>query len=101
MRKLSILILLVGLTALAGDTVGPKARDVGRFRLLRAPVTYATDRTKVEVNTILKIDSLSGDTWLLKAAIKSGEVFEYWSPLENNQARQKTAGPALDSQTNR
>lgn len=102
MRKPILLVCLVALTAVAGDP-GPKSRDVGRFRLLRTALTYATDRSKIEVNTVLKIDSMTGETWILKAGMSGKDVAEYWSHLENNQARQRagTVGPWTEFQTNR
>lgn len=69
MRKLIILIFLVGLTALAGDTL-PRSKDVGRYRLLRAPVTYVTPKGPLQFEAVFKIDSMTGDTWMFKASIK-------------------------------
>lgn len=77
MRKYILLLCLLAVTCFAGDP-GPKSKDVGRYRLLRAPVTVAVDKTLMQVEAVFKIDSVTGDTWMFKSGSVKGQVIERW-----------------------
>lgn len=85
-----MVVCLVSLVALGDESTGPKNRDVGRYRLLRASVT-TLGRGAAKDDTVFKIDSLTGRVWLFKPVIigtnlieEFDEIYDYSPPVDYN-----------------
>lgn len=82
MRLLLFSCLVLALTSLAGDT--PNSRQVARYRLLHARVSVqAPTGEMLPVETVFKLDSQTGDTWLYKAKTSVTNITEGWSKLHD------------------
>ncbi|HWC59563.1 MAG TPA: hypothetical protein VHC44_07695 [Verrucomicrobiae bacterium] len=73
MRILTLtLFLALASLALAGDTPLPASTPAaGRFQLLSGTTWIVAKNTKVEIPVILKIDTQTGQTWMLTLIAES------------------------------
>lgn len=84
MRKPVLLICFIALTALAGDPPAKEPRQVARYRLAHARVSVATpDGRMLAVDSMFKIDSQTGETWIYKANTSTTNIVEGWVRLKD------------------
>lgn len=89
---LLLLISLVVMASLAGDSSAPsaKSRDVGRYRLLHAPNTLLI-KGGPTIQCVFKIDSVTGETWIYKQGYVGTNFVQGWFELDSFRA-----APPLD-----
>lgn len=74
MFKILTTLLLLSITALADD--------VGRFQLVPAKVLLVTDAgVHSSIDTLIKIDTQTGDTWRYSLVITTNGMQEHWVPV--------------------
>jgi hypothetical protein len=84
MKPILLILAMGGLLALAGD--GARPAEVGRYQLYTGHLTTlflnGKESGKDEMAVILRLDSVTGRTWVLTSLLRTNKLEENWRPIK-------------------
>jgi hypothetical protein len=84
--QFSFVVLLMCIFIMAPLAFGQQEQDKGRFNLFNAVYHSAllqkSAATTIVEKKLVRIDSVTGETWMLLDVLQQGKVIKYWEKID-------------------